>query len=161
MNYQDVEEAIASYLGTKLGANVDVYSLPDTVEEYSKTVTRPRVTVAYFNSDFAKPAGIFGYQNEKAMFRLIVQSKTRKSTTGVFAVAANVLKFSVGQKFTPFGEMYLHNILLEEYNQKAKEWTYVITVAAETIFVKDIPESGDVDITQITMQSSYNSSDIP
>lgn len=158
MNYEDVEQAIAEALQTGLGSGVDVWVLPDTVEEYAKTVTRPRVVVQYMSSEFSKPGGTFGYQDEKAMFRLIVQSKTRKGTSGILQVMADVQKYATGLKVESLGELYQVKIDLEEYNQKAKEWTYVVVVAADTIFVKDVPEADDPLISQITMQSNYNSS---
>lgn len=160
MDYQVAENAIQAYLATKFGSDVDVYVLPDTVEDYNKTVKKPRVTVAYDRSEFSEPPAIFGFQNEKVIFRLIVQSKTRKGTAGIFAVAADVLKYVVGQKFLALGEMYADKFELGEYSPEDKEWMYTLFVAANTILVRDVPETEDPVVTQITVQSPYNTAEI-
>jgi hypothetical protein len=164
IDYAALEDSIVGRLAAITPA-VEVEALPDTPAKFQKAFSKPRVTVAYRSSEFAKDIvrGIPeqfstgpAIQDEFASIEVVIQSRTVRGNGGCHAVKSAVVGLLFN--FTPanWSRLTLESYKFVDHDKEAGLFSYAATFITQTRVVPDMDVEDLVNLELVTFNVDGN-----
>lgn len=153
MFFETLETDLKTRLIAKLGAQVEVESLPEKEIDYMKPFAKPRVTIAYENSEFSEPMSTNEiHQEEKQLVEILIMARALRGANSIYSVFDQVRKAIIGFRGTHTKKIYARSFTFK--NRVDNIWIYSFLVVCPTVMVEEVDEVADPNGTQITLQNS-------
>lgn len=143
------------------GSEFEVIALPDNDSQYSRAVNKPRVTVAFVESNADKPLSTSSVvQNKTIHVGVQIQApKLRAAQTvpagfGIYNVEALIRKYLIGWRPDHCGKVFF--VSFTSMERKDNIFNYGMILGTTFHIVEDVESSNDPLITQITTNTTGN-----
>jgi len=171
MNYAAIETEVVARLNALMTTNgvtgFIAVALPDTDDEYNKPLPnngRAFVEVGSDVKDEEVSSTSAIRQLETININIIIQSKFRHNSgsfLGAFSIEELARKYLVGWRPSHCNRTYKTAFKFSQRMESSSTWEYILSLATTTLIVEDTDAANDPLITQITVNSTGNSSVTP
>ena len=149
MFFELLENDIKTKITTDLGVNYEVEVMPETQAQFSRPFLKQRVEVCYKSSDYTSPQSTnYISQHETQQLELVLVSKLRRGTNGIYDLMNKVRKSIIGFEPTHCGKVYLKSFKPEDF--KDNLWYWTLTIECKSMITEDYTEP----TTPILVQST-------
>lgn len=164
MNYEQAEADIVTRLSPLAGLNIEVIPLPENQEQFKRPFEKGKITVAYKGSKWEKPRSTAQIAQEETLhFEIVMQSRTLRGSTGLYAIKQIVNAGLVGFQPIDCDRMYAVESGMTGVADTLQDgvWTYSAVFACTYLSVEDFEEDLSVLITRITnLRKDYNTGEL-
>lgn len=164
IDYAALEDAIVARLAT-LGPGVEVEALPDTPAAFSKPFSKPRITVAYRSSEFAKDIvrGIPeqfstgpAVQDEFASVEVVIQARRVRGNTGCHYIKAALVDRLLNFQPANWSRLTLESYKFVDHDKEAGLFSYAATFITQTRVVPNLDAGSLVLLEEVTFNVDGN-----
>lgn len=152
IDYNELEQQISDILCpkltdehgvvTELNLIYDAKPLPDNESEYTRSFTKPIVFIAFVGSEYDSPINLgLIVQTETITFEAIIRAKTRRGTSGIFAVINDIKSKLLGKKLDiGFTEISLIKNGFIDSRITQNDWNYMLSFSTTTKAIENLPK---------------------
>lgn len=149
MFFELAETDIKTKLATDLGAGVEVEVLPETLADFKRPFLKSRVEVCYKKSTYQNPRLPHNIvQDEIMQFEIVLTTKLRRGTNGIYTLFQNVCNSIIGFKPTHCRQIYAKSFEIERFDDNLWYWTF--TIECESTLVENFTEEAGANLNNLS-----------
>lgn len=135
-SFEQAENEIVTQLQTKLGNVVEVIALPENDADYKRSLTKPKITVAYSESSFDPSTSTAQVsQKEKPSFLCNIRYQKLRGAGGLYETIQKVKEALVGFKPSNGDRLQLNKVEFDDRDEY-QNFSYNITFTTQKMNVQ-------------------------
>lgn len=151
MFFETQEDSIVAQLIASYPSGIDIIAIPEKISEVKSPFSKPRITVAFTESDFMKAKSTYEIsQIETQYYDIELEARNLRGTGGIYDIAQKVQYSLLG--FMPTNCEKMWAVKLERHGYREGIWTYVLRMATQTIICEIVPTETGPAISSMTAQ---------